>query len=79
MAPPKAWPSVMAAGMLDVRPDAIGKRGERIQVEIPLLAPKDVFETRRRSRGGETAIRRERIRKAGEANGRAVVSITAYD
>ncbi len=77
--PPKAWPAVMAAGMLDVRPESIGKRGERVQIEIPLRAPKDVFETHRRQRGGETAMRRERVRKAGEANGRAVISIAAYD
>jgi hypothetical protein len=77
--PARNGPPALAVGSIDLPPSGLAAPGKTTQAVVPLVAPETLYEVRKRRRQGEMHLRRERVLAAGEPNGQARLTLTAYN
>jgi len=69
----------IGVGAVDLDTDKTWEGGREVRIEIPLVAPEAVYETKRARKHGELSTRRRTVLKAGKSNGMAVLSARLYE
>ena len=70
---------LIASGRVDLPAAEEWQAGKTVRVEVPLTAPRTIHKTTRQRRHGEVSARRRTLLKAGESNGRAILTARLYE